>query len=84
MSGRTASPSVTSNNFAASAKRMLALLGHARATVSAVVVLALVSVGLTAAGPRILGRATDLIFAGVFGRQLTPGDTREQAGRVAS
>jgi ATP-binding cassette subfamily B protein len=79
MSARTASPAVTPNNFAVSVRRMLALLGHARLTVGAVGVLALASVGLTAAGPRILGRATDLIFAGVFGRQLTAGDTREQA-----
>ena len=79
MSARTAPPSVTSNNFGASARRMLRLLGHARGAVGAVAVLALGSVGLSAVGPRVLGRATDLIFAGVFGRQLTPGDTREQA-----
>jgi ATP-binding cassette subfamily B protein len=60
MSARTASPAVAPNNFAVSVRRMLALLGHARLTVGAVGVLALASVGLTAAGPRILGRATDL------------------------
>ena len=30
-------------------------------------------------GPRILGQATDLIFAGVIGQQLPPGITQDQA-----
>ena len=44
-----------------------------------VVVLAVVSVGLTAVGPRILGHATDLIFAGVIGRSLPAGTTQAEA-----
>ena len=35
-------------------------------------VLAVVSVALMSIGPRILGRATDLIFAGVLGKDLGP------------
>ncbi len=41
--------------------------------------LAVVSVGLMSIGPRILGRATDLIFAGVLGKDIPPGVTQEQA-----
>ena len=50
-----------------------------RAKVAAVVALAVVSVALFAVGPRILGRATDLIFAGLFGKQLPAGVTQAQA-----
>jgi ATP-binding cassette subfamily B protein len=48
-----------------------------------VVLLAVASVGLSVAGPKILGRATDLIFAGILGRQLPAGRTTEQAAAAA-
>ena len=35
--------------------------------------------GLTAIGPKILGRATDLIFSGLIGGKLAPGITKAQA-----
>ena len=65
--------------FGPSAKRMLARMHPERAKVAAVVALAVVGTALFAVGPRILGGATDLIFAGLFGRQLPPGVTRAQA-----
>jgi ATP-binding cassette subfamily B multidrug efflux pump len=40
---------------------------------------ALVSVALTAVGPKILGRATDLIFSGLFSKQIPANLTQEQA-----
>ena len=40
-----------------------------RPKVVLVLLLAVVSVALMSIGPRILGRATDLIFAGVLGKQ---------------
>ena len=43
------------------------------------VVLAVVSVSLTALGPKILGRATDLIFTGLLGGRLPAGVTKAQA-----
>jgi ATP-binding cassette, subfamily B, multidrug efflux pump len=51
--------------------------------VLAVIALAVVSVGLAAIGPKILGRATDLIFAGLFGKQLPADLTTEQAVEAA-
>jgi ATP-binding cassette subfamily B protein len=48
-----------------------------------VVLLAVGSVSLSVAGPRLLGRATDIIFAGVLGRQLPAGLTTEQAAAAA-
>ncbi len=68
-----------SMHFGPSAKRMLARMRPERAKVAAVVALAVVSVALLAVGPRILGRATDLIFAGLFGKQLPAGVTQAQA-----
>ncbi len=66
-------------NFGLSAKRLLARMHPERRKVVAVITLAVVSVALSALGPRILGRATDLIFAGLFGRELPAGITVEEA-----
>ena len=57
-------------NFVPSAKRLLSLLRPERASLYAVLALAMGSVALNAVGPKILGRATDLIFAGFIGKQL--------------
>ncbi|HET7761284.1 MAG TPA: ABC transporter ATP-binding protein [Phycicoccus sp.] len=72
-------PTEKSQNFVPSAKRVLALLRPERAVVWVVLGLAVGSVVLNAIGPKILGRATDLIFAGVFSRQIPAGVTQAQA-----
>ncbi len=59
------------HSFKPSAKRLVRRLGPERHKVYGVLGLAVLSVGLMALGPRILGRATDLIFAGVLGKQLS-------------
>lgn len=66
-------------SFGPSAKRVLRLLRPQRITVVTVFVAAIVSVALSAVGPRVLGRATDLIFAGVVGQTLPPNITKQQA-----
>jgi ATP-binding cassette subfamily B protein len=66
-------------SFGPSARRVLARMRPERGKVGAILVLAVVSVALFAVGPRILGRATDLIFAGLFGQQLPSGVGVEQA-----
>lgn len=73
-------PGEKSLNFGPSAKRLLGRLRPHRAKVVVVLVLAVASVVLSSIGPKILGRATDLIFAGVIGRsvQAPPGTTKEQ------
>ena len=40
-------------------------------------------VSFAVAGPKLLGRATDIIFAGVLGRQLPAGITAQQAADAA-
>ncbi len=72
-------PVEKSKNFGPSAKRLLGLLRPHRAGLALVVALAVVSVVLSALGPKILGRVTDLIFAGYFGRQLPSGVSKDQA-----
>ncbi len=72
-------PTEKSQNFGPSAQRVLRLLRPERVVVGGALGLALGSVVLNAIGPKILGGATDLVFAGVFGRQIPAGVTQEQA-----
>lgn len=68
-----------SMNFWPSARRLMATVGPERVKALAVAALAVVSVGLAVVGPRILGAATDLVFAGLLGRDLPAGTTPAQA-----
>jgi ATP-binding cassette subfamily B protein len=65
-------------NFLPSARRLLGRLAPERLVVSVVLALSIASVTLSVIGPRLLGHATDLIFAGVLGRRLPAGLTKEQ------
>jgi ATP-binding cassette, subfamily B, multidrug efflux pump len=68
------------DTFWPSLKRLLARLHPERHKAYAVLVLTVLSVTATAIGPWILGRATDLIFAGLIGGDvLATGATQEQA-----
>ncbi len=66
-------------SFGPSLRRLIRHLRPQRARVAFVVLSAVASVGLAAVGPRVLGRATDIVFAGAIGAQLPSGITREQA-----
>jgi ATP-binding cassette subfamily B protein len=66
-------------DFGPSARRLLGRLAPERVKVVVVLLLAVVSVALSVAGPRILGAATDLIFEGLFGRNLPPGTSKAEA-----
>ena len=72
-------PAEKSMTFAPSARRLLARLSPERSQLAVVLALALASVGLAVLGPKILGRATDLIFRGVIGARLPAGLTTQQA-----
>ncbi|MDW5325662.1 ABC transporter ATP-binding protein [Plantactinospora sp. KLBMP9567] len=76
-------PAEKSMNFGPSARRLLGLLRPHRLSLIAVILLAIVSVGLSVAGPKILGYATDVIFSGLIGKQLPAGTTAEQAAEGA-
>src|SRR5436190_599192 len=70
------------NDFKPSAKRLVRRMAPEKNKALGVLALAVLSVGLMSLGPRILGRATDIIFAGVLGRQLSgtfpAGTSKEQ------
>jgi len=66
-------------SFGPSARRLVGRMRPDRTAAVAVVALAVVAVFLMSLGPRILGRATDLIFSGVVGRQLPAGVTKAEA-----
>jgi ATP-binding cassette subfamily B protein len=72
-------PVQRSIDFWPSARRLLGRMRPERLKAATVVALAVVSVALTVAGPRILGEATDLVFAGLLGRGLPEGATRAEA-----
>nr|WP_203857603.1 ABC transporter ATP-binding protein [Plantactinospora mayteni] len=76
-------PAEKSMNFGPSARRLLGLLRPHRLSLSLVILLAIASVGLSVAGPKILGYATDVIFSGLIGKQLPAGSTVEQAAEGA-
>ncbi len=76
-------PAEKASDFGPSARRLARLLRPERTGVLGVLVLAVVSVALNVIGPRVLGHATDVIFAGVIGRQLPSGITEAEAADQA-
>ena len=65
--------------FGPSARRLVGQLRPHRLLVFLALAMGVAAVALSAVGPRVLGRATDLIFSGVIGAQMPAGITREQA-----
>ncbi|MGW1884839.1 ABC transporter ATP-binding protein [Streptomyces sp. NPDC001970] len=68
-----------SMDFKGSGKRLLRQLAPERRTLWVMLAASVLSVALSVVGPLILGRATDLVFAGVVGRELPDGSTKDQA-----
>jgi ATP-binding cassette, subfamily B, multidrug efflux pump len=67
----------------ATIRRLLELLRPDRALLVVVALLSLTSVGFSVAGPRLLGKGTDLVVSGLMGAQLgrtlPPGSTKADA-----
>jgi ATP-binding cassette subfamily B protein len=72
-------PTDRSMDFKGSSKRLLKRFGREKSSLWLMLAAVTVSVGLSVAGPKILGKATDLVFAGVVGRQMSEGTTKTQA-----
>jgi ATP-binding cassette subfamily B protein len=66
-------------SFGPSLRRLARQLRPQWVKVLLVVLSAIAATGLAAIGPRVLGRATDIVFAGAVGAQMPDGLTREQA-----
>jgi ATP-binding cassette, subfamily B, multidrug efflux pump len=77
-------PTEKSLNFWPSARRLLGLLAPDRLRVATVMVLAVASIVLSVIGPLFIGKATDIIFSGVVGRELARGTTVAQAVAAAN
>ncbi|HWU10990.1 MAG TPA: ABC transporter ATP-binding protein [Streptomyces sp.] len=72
-------PTERSMDFKGSGKRLLRRFSKEKSSLYLMLGAGTLSVALSVAGPKILGAATDLIFAGVVGRQMPDGTTKEQA-----
>ncbi|MEU5538518.1 ABC transporter ATP-binding protein [Streptomyces sp. NPDC020362] len=71
-------PDQRSMDFKASGKRLVAHFKPERFTLYGLLLCVVVSVALSVIGPKILGKATDLVFAGIIGKQMPAGATKEQ------
>ncbi|MET9605463.1 ABC transporter ATP-binding protein [Streptomyces sp. NPDC006512] len=72
-------PGERSMDFKGSGKRLLGQLAQDRAKLWGMVAAVVGSVGCAVVGPKILGNATDLVFAGIVGRRMPAGITKDQA-----
>ncbi|WP_432157866.1 ABC transporter ATP-binding protein [Streptomyces sp. bgisy153] len=79
MMGQGGGPDSRSLDFKVSGRRLLGRFRPERATLYALLLCVVISVGLNVVGPKILGRATDLVFGGIVGRQMEAGPSKEQA-----
>lgn len=71
-------PVAKPDDFRASARRLLRDLTAHRGHILVITVLGVIGVAFSVVGPKVLGRATDLVFAGAIGQHLPAGVTREQ------
>ena len=74
----TQEPARKPQRFWASAGRLVKLMAPHKAALAVVVAAVVLSVVLTVWAPRVLGRAMDVIFAGVVGRSLPAGASQQQ------
>ena len=72
-------PPAKAKSFGPSAKRLLRRLAPERPAIIAVFLCAIVSVVLSVSGPKILGHATNIIFAGYLGEKLPHSMTHDEA-----
>ncbi|MEU4343573.1 ABC transporter ATP-binding protein [Nocardia sp. NPDC023852] len=72
-------PDAKAKSFGPSLRRLLRRLAPERFNVGLIILLVVVSVVLNTLGPYILGKATNLVFDGVVGKQLPSGVTKDQA-----
>lgn len=71
-------PGEKAQNFGPSAKRLLSTLRRDTAQLVVVLVFGILSVALAVIGPKLLGDATDVVFAGFVSLQTPEGMTKQQ------
>ncbi|MFE6907952.1 ABC transporter ATP-binding protein [Streptomyces erythrochromogenes] len=72
-------PAQRSLDFKGSGKRLLGQIAQDRTKLWGMVLAVVGSVACAVVGPKILGEATDLVFAGIVGREIPAGLTKQQA-----
>ncbi|MFD4029203.1 ABC transporter ATP-binding protein [Streptomyces sp. NPDC058637] len=72
-------PTERSMDFKGSGKRLVKRFSKERSSLYLMLGAGTLSVALSVVGPKILGAATDLIFAGVVGRQMPDGLSKAEA-----
>jgi ATP-binding cassette subfamily B multidrug efflux pump len=75
MGGRSMEKSL---DFTGSSRRLLRMLRPERPLIVVALLTAVASVATTVLGPRLLGHATDLIFAGIVGSKVPAGTTKAE------
>ncbi|WEH33258.1 ABC transporter ATP-binding protein [Streptomyces sp. AM 4-1-1] len=76
-------PTERSMDFKGSGKRLLGRFGSEKTSLYLMLAAGVLSVAFSVIGPKILGRATDLVFAGVIGARMSAGTTKAQAVEAA-
>ncbi|RFA13433.1 multidrug ABC transporter ATP-binding protein [Subtercola boreus] len=76
--GGAGMPAEKSKSFGPSAKRLVGRLRPERMLIAVVALLAVISVTLSVLGPKLLGTATNLIFAGILSKQVPGGETQAE------
>jgi ATP-binding cassette subfamily B multidrug efflux pump len=72
-------PAEKLQDFKGSTKRLLGMLRPQRILVGVVLLLGIASVTMSVIGPRLLGHATDIVFAGIMGKTLPAGASKAEA-----
>jgi ATP-binding cassette subfamily B protein len=76
--GGAGMPPEKAMSFGPSVRRLIGRLSPERPKILGVIGLGVTSVAFVVIGPKLLGHATDLIFAGAIGKLLPPGETTDQ------
>ncbi|MFD0417825.1 ABC transporter ATP-binding protein [Streptomyces sp. NPDC127108] len=72
-------PDSRSMDFKGSGKRLLTQFRPERVTMYGMLAAVVISVALSVLGPKILGHATDLVFAGIVGRNMPEDESKGEA-----
>lgn len=74
--GMASGPVEKAQNFGPSAKRLLGTLRVDASRIVLVIILGVMSVGLTVLGPKLLGEGTNVVFAGFISMQFPTGTSK--------
>src|SRR5699024_10760757 len=80
--GAAAGAAQKPKNFRATFRRLIRELGPEKFRFFTVLTISVIGIAMSAVGPLIMGRATDVLFSGAISRTLAPGTTKDQAVEI--